>query len=81
MSSPTYIYPGVDPDENMGRRLNAIAIAFITLTFVTLVLRLISRIKTKIAIEADDWLVFIASVGLYCTNIIADAERKLTCGC
>lgn len=62
MSFSTPIYPGVDPDENLGPRLNAVAFSFITLSFVTLILRLISRLRTKVPIEADDWLILIAAV-------------------
>lgn len=81
MSLSTPIYPAIDPDEDIGPRLNAVAVAFIALTFVTLILRLISRIRTNIRIEADDWLILIAAVSLYCTNTIAAAGEKLIYEC
>ena len=64
MSFPTPLYPGVNPDENDGPELNAVAIAFIILSFVTLVLRLISRLRTKISFGLDDWLILAAAVRL-----------------
>lgn len=75
MSFPTPIYPGVDPDENAGPQMNAVAVAFITLTFVVLILRVISRIRTNVSIGADDWLILTAAVSLCCTNTIAAADE------
>lgn len=65
-SSSTYL--GDDSNENLGPQINAVAVAFIALTFVTLILRLISRLRTKVSIEADDWLILIAAVSSYHTN-------------
>ena len=62
MSFSTPVYAGVDPNANEGPQLNAVAITFVVLSFVTLVLRLISRLRTKVPIEADDWLVLTAAV-------------------
>lgn len=64
MSLVTPVYPGVNLDANDGPQMNAVAIVFIVLSFITLVLRFFSRLSTKIAIEVDDWLIVIAAVGL-----------------
>ena len=64
MSFPTPIYAGVDPNDNQGPQLNAVAIAFIVLTFITLGLRLLSRLRTNVPIEADDWFALTAAVSL-----------------
>lgn len=63
MSFQTPVYPGINLNADQGPQLNAVGIAFIVLSFVTLVLRLISRLRTKVPIEADDWLIVAAAVG------------------
>lgn len=65
MSLITPVYPGVNVDANDGPQMNAVAIVFIILSFVTLVLRLFSRLSTRIPIEMYDWLIVIAAVRLY----------------
>lgn len=62
MSLTTPIYPGVNPDANEGPQTNAVAIAFIVLTCITLILRLISRLYTYVPIDLDDWLIVVAAV-------------------
>ena len=64
MSLTTPVYPGIDLDANDGPRMNAVAIAFIVLTFVTLVFRFISRLSTHVPIGLDDYLIVIAAVRL-----------------
>lgn len=65
MSLITPVYPGVNLDANDGPQMNAVAIVFIILSSFTLVLRLVSRLSTRIPIEMDDWLIVIAAVRLY----------------
>ena len=65
MSLITPVYPGVNLDANDGPQMNAVAIVFIILSGLTLVLRLFSRLSTRIPIEMDDWLIVIAAVRLY----------------
>ena len=65
MSFTTPIYPGVNPDANDGPQMNAVAIIFIVLSFITLVLRYFSRLYTHVPIELDDWLIVVAAVRLY----------------
>jgi len=70
MSFPTPLYPGVDPDANQGPQLNAVAIAFIVLSLVTLVLRLISRLRTRVPIGTDDFLILAAAVRFYTSKVV-----------
>ena len=58
--------------------MNAVAAVFIVLTFITLSLRLISRLRTKAPVEADDWLIFTAAVRLYPHKHHHRQWRKLT---
>ena len=64
MSLKTPVYPGVNLDANDGPQMNAVAIVFIILSFITLLFRLFSRLSTRIPIEMDDWLIVIAAVRL-----------------
>lgn len=55
-------YPGIDYDADRGPRIFAVAVAFIALSFVTLVFRAISRWYAKVAPWVDDWLIIAAAV-------------------
>ena len=65
MSFTTPFYPGINLDANDGPQMNAVAIAFIVLSFITVVLRYFSRLYTNVSIELDDWLIVVAAVRLY----------------
>ena len=65
MSFTTPIYPGVNLDANDGPQMNAVAIIFIVLSFITVTLRYFSRLHTHIPIELDDWLIVVAAVRLH----------------
>lgn len=65
MSFTTPIYPGINLDANDGPQMNAVAIIFIVLSFVTVVLRYFSRLYTNVSIELDDWLIVVAAVRLH----------------
>jgi len=60
-----------DPEANQGPQLNAVAIAFIVLSFVTLVLRLISRLRTRVPIGTDDFLILAAAVRFHTSKMVA----------
>lgn len=62
MAFPTPIVPHLDPNANYGPRMNAVAIGFLCLSFVTVVLRFWSRIYTRIELGSDDWLLLAAAV-------------------
>ena len=64
MSFTIPTYPGVTLDANDGPQMNAVAIIFIVLSFITLVLRYFSRLFTHVSIELDDWLTVVAAVRL-----------------
>ena len=64
MSLTTPLYPGVNLDANKGPQMNVVAVVFITLSFITLALRVLSRLKTNVPIGMDDWLIMVAAVGL-----------------
>ena len=70
MSFTTPVYPGINLDANDGPHMNAVAIAFIVLSFLTLVLRFFSRLNTHVSIEMDDWLVVVAAVRLHQSRYI-----------
>lgn len=70
MSFTTPVYPGINLDANDGPQMNAVAVAFIVLTFCTLVIRFFSRQNTQVPIEVDDWLIVIAAVGHHKSPII-----------
>lgn len=70
-SFPTPVYPGIGLDANEGLQMNTVAVAFIILSFAVLVLRLISRLATRVPAGMDDWLIGGAAVGSY--------ETKLQC--
>ena len=65
MSFTTPVYPSIDLDANDGPQMNAVAIAFIVLSFVTVVLRYFARLYTNVSIELDDWLIVVAAVRLH----------------
>ena len=65
MSLPTPIYPGINLDANAGPQMNAVAIASIILSCITIILRLISRLNTHVPIDMDDWLIVVAAVRFY----------------
>ena len=65
MSFTTPTYPGINLDANDGPQMIAVAIVFIVLTFITLVLRYLSRLFTHVSIELDDWLIVVAAVRLH----------------
>lgn len=62
MSFTTPTYPGINLDANEGPQTNAAAIVSIVLSFITLVLRFLSRLNTHVLIELDDWLILVAAV-------------------
>ena len=62
MSLTTPEYPGIDLNANQGPQVNAVAIAFIVLSCITLILRFSSRLKTHVAFGLDDWLIVVAAV-------------------
>ena len=64
MSFSTPVYPGINLDANDGPQMNAVAIAFIVLSCITLALRLFSRLYTHVTIDVDDWLILVAAVSL-----------------
>lgn len=63
MEFTTPVYAGVNLDANDGPQMKAVAIIFIILSFTTLVLRLFSRLHTKVSIGMDDELIVVAAVG------------------
>ena len=65
MPFTTPTYPGINLEANEGPQTNAVAIVFIVLSFITLVLRFISRLNTHVSIELDDWLIVVAAVRPY----------------
>ena len=65
MSFTTPIYPGVNLDANDGPQMNAVAIIFIVLSFITVILRYFSRLFTQVPIGMDDWLIVVAAVRLH----------------
>ena len=75
MSFTTPVYPGVHLDGNQGPQMNAVAIVFTTLSFLTLALRLFSRLRTQVPIGMDDWLIVVAAVGLHKSRSIPCSGR------
>lgn len=61
----TPLYPGIDINANQGPQMNAVAIAFIILSFTVLGLRLISRLVTRISAGMDDWLIGVAAASTH----------------
>ena len=59
----TPLYPGVNPDDNLGPQLNTVCVVFMCLSFVTVVLRFVSRILNSIRLALDDWFIIAAAVG------------------
>lgn len=78
MPFTTPMYPGVSLDANQGPQMNAVAIAFIILSLITLVVRFISRLDTHVPIEMDDWLIVIAAVRFWKTRSVACLHWTLT---
>ena len=62
MNFTTPVYPGVDLEDSQGPEMNAVAVAFIVLSLVTLVLRFLSRRLTQVSLGTDDWLIVVAAV-------------------
>ena len=58
MALTTPTYPGINLDANDGPATNAVAIASIFLSRVTLILRFTSRLRTQVTFGLDDcmWL-------------------------
>ena len=75
MSFPTPVYPGIDLDDNDGPQMNAIAVVFIVLSFITLVLRFYSRLHTNVSIGMDDWLIVVAAVRVHKSRSIPCTGR------
>ena len=63
--SESPMYPAVNLGASDGPQMNAVAIIFIVLSFITLVLRYISRLFTHVSIELDDLLIVVAAVRLH----------------
>lgn len=61
-SFPTPYVPGLDINANRGPQMNAVGASFIVITFLVLLLRLISRLYTHIRIWLDDWLILAAAI-------------------
>ncbi|KAF6233946.1 hypothetical protein HO173_007776 [Letharia columbiana] len=78
MEFTTPVYVGVNLDANDGPQMNAVAIIFIILSFTTLVLRLFSRLHTKVSIGMDDELIVVAAVLSwgYTATVIFEVEHN-----
>ena len=64
MSFTTPVVPGLDLDASKGPKINAVSIAFICLSLVTVAVRFFSRYSTNISVGIDDWLIVAAAVHL-----------------
>ena len=64
MSFTAPMYSGISTNANAHPQMNALALVFIVLSFITLVLRYFCRIFTHVPIELDDWLIVVAAVRL-----------------
>ena len=75
MSFPTPVYPGIDLDASGGPQMNAVAVVFIALSFITLVLRFFSRLHTNVILGMDDWLIVVAAVRIHKSRSIPCTGR------
>ncbi|KAL9639793.1 MAG: hypothetical protein Q9164_000692, partial [Protoblastenia rupestris] len=77
MNFTTPVYPGVDLEDSQGPEMNAVAVAFIVLSLVTLVLRFLSRHLTQVSLGTDDWLIVVAAVLSwgYTATVIVEVEH------
>lgn len=75
MSFTTPEYPGIDLEANDGPQTKAVAIAFIVLSFMTLLLRYLSRLYIHVPIDLDDWLIVVAAVRFHASRSISRTGR------
>lgn len=75
MSFTTPAYPGINLEANDGPQTKAVAVAFIVLSFITLLLRWVSRLYTHVPIDLDDWLIVVAAVRLHKSRSISRTGR------